>query len=199
MSGPVLTAGPIVLRRPVLEDVDEFLTAVDASRERHDGLVEPPASEASFAAYVDRVRRPQYGGFLVRTGDTDRLVGVVNINSIARGSIQSASIGYYRLTGAGERSSMTLAVERVVVHAFDDLRLHRVEANIQPHNARSIELVSSIGFRKEGYSPAFLRIGGVWRDHERWAIVAEHWTAPDASAVRRRPSWASRRETGRRP
>jgi NADH dehydrogenase [ubiquinone] 1 alpha subcomplex assembly factor 7 len=38
--------------------------------------------------------------------------------------------------------------------------------------AASIALVKSCGFSLEGYSPRYLKIGGRWRDHERWAIVA---------------------------
>ena len=46
-------------------------------------------------------------------------------------------------------------------------------ANIQPGNERSIRLVESLGFECEGYSPRFLRINGRWRDHERWALLAD--------------------------
>ncbi len=61
----------------------------------------------------------------------------------------------------------------VLRHAFGTLGLHRLEANIQPDNARSLTLVEEAGFRLEGYSPRYLKINGRWRDHERWAILAE--------------------------
>jgi ribosomal-protein-alanine N-acetyltransferase len=67
------------------------------------------------------------------------------------------------------REGLTL----VLRHAFETIGLHRVEANIQPGNARSIALVERLGFRREGYSPRYLRIGGEWRDHVRYAILAE--------------------------
>ena len=60
----------------------------------------------------------------------------------------------------------------VLRRAFRRLGLHRVEANIQPGNRASRALVRRLGFRREGFSPRYLKIGGRWRDHERWALVA---------------------------
>ena len=66
-------------------------------------------------------------------------------------------------------------LELVLRHAFLELALHRLEANIQPGNAASIALARGAGFQREGFSPRYLKIGGRWRDHERWAMLAEEW------------------------
>jgi ribosomal-protein-alanine N-acetyltransferase len=70
---------------------------------------------------------------------------------------------------------MTAALPLVLRYVFVTLKLHRVEANIQPTNIPSIALVKRAGFRKEGYSPRYLKIAGRWRDHERWTMLVEDW------------------------
>ena len=64
------------------------------------------------------------------------------------------------------------------------LGLNRVEANIMPHNEASVRLVRRAGFRKEGYSPRYLKIAGRWSDHERWALIRDEW--------KKRPTISSR-------
>lgn len=70
---------------------------------------------------------------------------------------------------------MRAGLESVIRLAFREYGLHRLEANIQPENRRSIELVQSLGFGLEGYSPRYLKIAGRWRDHERYALTTEEW------------------------
>lgn len=125
------------------------------------------------------------GGRLRTHGD---LVGVVNVSEIVRGVFCNAYLGYEAfLPHAGRgllRETLGLTVDLTFTpESAGGMGLHRVEANIQPDNRRSIALVRSLGFRYEGYSPRYLRIGGVWRDHERWAITAEEWQPFTAAAA----------------
>jgi ribosomal-protein-alanine N-acetyltransferase len=70
---------------------------------------------------------------------------------------------------------MREALAAVISRAFRELGLHRLEANIQPGNRRSIALVAGLGFKREGKARGFLKIGNRWRDHERWALLKEEW------------------------
>jgi len=117
----------------------------------------------------------------VRTS-ANELAGVININEIVQGSFRSGYLGYYAFVPHTERGYMTEGLRAVVSQAFRVLRLHRLEANIQPDNEASRRLVQRLGFRQEGFSPRYLKVAGRWRDHERWALTAEEWT-PQSKVV----------------
>ncbi len=158
--------------RPVkTADEDEFLALMNVSRELHHPWINPPTSPALFHYYMKRLARDDHNGFAICDRKGDHIVGVININNIVRGSFLSASLGYYVGAPYLGHGYMQQGLTLLVHHAFAKMGLHRLEANIQPDNTRSINLVQRCGFTKEGVSPAFLYIDGAWRDHERWCAV----------------------------
>jgi ribosomal-protein-alanine N-acetyltransferase len=85
---------------------------------------------------------------------------------------KSAYLGYEVFSPYEGKGYMTEGIQLLLHEVFTTLKLHRLEANIQPGNKNSIKLVSRAGFVKEGYSKDYLNVGGQgWKDHERWAIV----------------------------
>jgi [ribosomal protein S5]-alanine N-acetyltransferase len=162
----------VCVRPAALSDSKPFLAAVRASQALHRPWVAAPDTPAKFRAYIRRMVPPANYAFLVCHRDTGALVGVINLTSIVRGLFQSGYLGYYAFAGNERQGLMRQGLQAVVRHAFTSLKLHRLEANIQPGNAASIALVSSCGFKKEGYSPRYLKVGGQWRDHERWAVLS---------------------------
>jgi ribosomal-protein-alanine N-acetyltransferase len=142
-----------------------------ASRDFHQGWAEPFTDRAGFVRWLEPIEAGRKLSFLVEADG--RLTGVVSLGDIIRGSFQCAYLGYYAMAGMAGGGRMTEAVRQVVAHAFGPLGLHRLEANIQPNNAPSLALIARLGFRREGFSPRYLRIAGVWRDHERWARLAD--------------------------
>jgi ribosomal-protein-alanine N-acetyltransferase len=99
--------------------------------------------------------------------ESGELAGAININEIVRGSFRSGYLGYYAFVPHNRRGYMTTGLRTVVSRAFQKLRLHRLEANIQPDNEASRRLVKRLAFKLEGFSPRYLKVAGRWRDHER--------------------------------
>jgi ribosomal-protein-alanine N-acetyltransferase len=177
VRGAVEQGRRVYLRPPRQSDRDEFLRLVRASRDLHRPWVYAPETPREFAAYLSRCASPRERCFLVCRRSDDALAGVYNVSQIARGFFESAYLGYYAFAPTAGEGLMAEGLELVLRHAFRKLKLHRLEANIQPDNERSKRLVERAGFGYEGFSPRYLKIGGRWRDHERWAITREDWAA----------------------
>lgn len=174
-------APEIRLEAPSLRREREFLEAAHRSRSLHRALVSPPRTRSQYRAYLARMRRASHRGFFVCLPEGG-LAGVVNVNEIVRGHFQSAYLGFYAFVPHERRGYMRAGVGLVIARAFRVHGLHRLEANIQPGNARSVALVKGLGFRREGLSPRYLKVSGRWRDHERWALTIEDWKSRPRAA-----------------
>jgi ribosomal-protein-alanine N-acetyltransferase len=174
----------VLLRAPGTRDQDEFLTLAHASRTHLHPWVHVAQSAAQFRDYLARADHPSTRLSLICRTVDGTIVGGCNLNEIVRGNFQSAYLGYWCFGPHAGRGYMTEAIDLTLEYAFDRLGLHRVEANIQPGNHRSLALAARCGFTLEGFSPAYLQIGGVWRDHERWAILADTWRSRRGGADR---------------
>ena len=60
---------------------------------------------------------------------------------------------------------MSAAVEMLTKYAFEELGLHRIEANVMPKNKASLRVLEKNQFINEGVSKYYLNINGVWEDH----------------------------------
>jgi ribosomal-protein-alanine N-acetyltransferase len=163
----------VMLSVPTMADGREFMRVMSESRAFHHPWVHAPSKPETWRRYLDRLERDNETGFLVRRISDQALCGVVNLNIITYEALCSAYLSYYAAADLSAQGYMKEGLQLVIDHAFNHLGLHRLEANIQPDNEPSIRLVESLGFVCEGYSPRFLKISGKWRDHERWAILAD--------------------------
>ncbi|HEY5195911.1 MAG TPA: GNAT family protein [Solirubrobacteraceae bacterium] len=167
----------VELRTPTPADRDRYIAAMRASRALYRGFVSPWTTPDAFDGLVRRAQDDSFEPMLACRRDDGAIVGFVNISQIVRGRLQSGFMGYGGVAGQTGQGYMTEAIGLALRRAFTELRLHRIEANIQPSNTASIALVRRCGFELEGFSPRYLKVGGRWRDHERWAIRAEQWRA----------------------
>ncbi|WP_307893569.1 GNAT family N-acetyltransferase [Bacillus swezeyi] len=101
----------------------------------------------------------------------DALIGTINLFQILRGSLQSAFIGYFLDEKHNGKGYTTEAAKLIVEYAFEDLKLHRVEAGVMPHNLASIRVLEKAGFHKEGIARKNVKINGKWEDHQLLAVI----------------------------
>jgi ribosomal-protein-alanine N-acetyltransferase len=178
------TGSSVYIRLPEPDDCQEFIELNRKSINFYRGLASPMTTTQQFADYISRCRQDDFESMLICRITDASIVGVINLSQIFRGGFQSAYLGYQTGAPFAGQGYMTEAIQLVLRHAFNDMKLHRLEANIQPDNKASIALVKRAGFTKEGYSQRYLKINGRWRDHERWAILAEDWRAKNRQSGR---------------
>ena len=166
----ILTADRTYVRPVAQADGAKFIRMARESRRFHAPWASAPNTPAAFAQYVDRTRTDRFVALLLFLRTDEQLVGVFNLSEIVRSVFQNAYLGYYVNVAFAGQGLMTEGMKLTLRYAFRILKLHRVEANIQPGNFASIRLVQRCGFPREGFSPKYLKIGGRWCDHERWAI-----------------------------
>ena len=161
----------VYIRRVESGDRRELLRLTVKSKSLHSPWIAPPLTPQAFRAYYKRTLRNDHEGMVCCLRESDTIFGVINVNNISRGNFLSATLGYYVAMEYSGCGLMTKALNLVTKFAFKNLGLHRLEANIQPHNEPSRKLVQRCGFVLEGFSPGFLFIDGQWCDHERWTIL----------------------------
>jgi [ribosomal protein S5]-alanine N-acetyltransferase len=140
---------------PLRPDSDFTIEGVRASIEQL------AAARESGAAYA----------FCIRAGGA--IVGRVSLSQVFRRAFQSCYLGYFVGEEHNGRGYATAGVRLAVDYAFDDLRLHRVQANVMTKNPRSARVLEKAGFRREGLALRYLQIAGRWEDHDMYAMTVE--------------------------
>ena len=171
----------VFLRHPGMRDYVCWAELRALSRQ-HLTMWEPQWSrdELTRSAFRRRLRQYQrelrddegYAYLIFRSGD-GALLGGLTLSNIKRGVAQAASLGYWMGVTYAGRGYMTDAVRALVPFAFDSLRLHRLEAACLPHNIASARVLEKSGFEREGRARCYLKINGVWQDHDLYARLAE--------------------------
>jgi ribosomal-protein-alanine N-acetyltransferase len=174
-------AARVLLRAPLESDRAGFIAAMRASRELHEPWLSEIATDEYFDRLLSRVADERQDVNLICSAESGAIVGVVNLSEIVRGAFQSAFLSYAAVTGYEGQGLISEGLQLLLERAFVELGLHRLEANIQPGNAPSQALVRRAGFICEGTSRRYLMLGGEWRDHEHWVLLAEEWRAGHAA------------------
>lgn len=179
----VIQGRSIWLRPPQINDYGPWAELRAQSR-AHLVPWEPawPRDDLTKSAYRRRIKHYQREArddlgyaFLVFEGARDQLIGGLTLSNVRRGVTQSAMLGYWLGLPFVGQGHMTAAVRTLLPHAFETLRLHRVEAAVQPGNVRSAGVLRRVGFTEEGLARRYLKINGHWQDHLLFAILAEDW------------------------
>lgn len=99
------------------------------------------------------------------------IIGSVSFSGIIKGPFKSCFLAYQMDELENGKGYATEAVRSGIDYIFNEMKLHRTEANVIPRNTASIRVVEKLGFAFEGLSKKYLQINGVWEDHNRYVLL----------------------------
>ncbi|RVT98886.1 N-acetyltransferase [Rhodovarius crocodyli] len=99
-----------------------------------------------------------------------RFLGMVNYHARQPWNRRLA-VGWILVPEAQGHGYMQEAMAALIDHCFEVLEAHRIEAEIEPENARSLALARRLGFSREGLLRDRLQVGGTPRSIEMWALL----------------------------
>lgn len=168
-----------------MADHEEWAVLRESSRDHLTAWEEDwPAIDLSLASFKRRLkayeREKRRGGGLplLTFRRHDRvLLGGATLTNIRYGSSRSGILGYWIGSRYIRRGYGTAAVLAMLEHGFNGIELNRIEAACQPENIASQKLLERCGFSREGLARDYLKINGVWQDHNIFAITAGDFRA----------------------
>jgi ribosomal-protein-alanine N-acetyltransferase len=127
-------------------------------------------------AWLESLEQESLNGTQVKFGlyyktNPNRIIGSVSLSNIIKGIFQSCFLGYRIDEHETRKGIATESIKRVTEYAFDDLKLHRIEANVMPSNAASVRVVEKLGFINEGLAKNYLKVNGKWEDHYHFVLL----------------------------
>lgn len=124
-------------------------------------------------------RKAAYRFYIQLLEEPERIIGAIGLSNVVWGAFRSAFLGYKLDSAYCGQGYMTEAVALLTKYGFQQLGLHRIEANVMPRNKASLQVLRNNGFEEEGVAKAYLRINGIWEDHIHMVKRSEFTPCPD--------------------
>ena len=176
---PVLTGAMATLRELRLSDAPALL-AMLSSEEVMQFISPAPATVKGFEQFIAWSNRERAQGthvcFAVVPHGMAVPVGIFQIRQLDQG-FSTAEWGFAIASAFWGTGLFMDAARLVVDFAFDEIRIHRLEARAAVRNGRGTGALKKIGAVPEGILRKSLLRNGEYLDQGLWTIIEEDWRA----------------------
>jgi ribosomal-protein-alanine N-acetyltransferase len=172
---PELSTDRFVLRE-ITEDDAGSLFEIFANPDVIKYWSHPPYESIDQAReLIEKIRAGVAGGGAIEwgiapRGDPRRLLGKCGFHQWHKRHYR-AEIGYSLGRSSWGQGIMREALPRILAFGFERMRLHSVEAQVDPDNARSIRALSGLGFVKEGHFKENYFVNGRFFDTAVYSLL----------------------------
>lgn len=176
MPGPVFQSGDrVALHTVEEEDLDAFARARNDPDVRLPLALELPSNRDALEEYYEETISAEEGVHLLACVDGEPVGAVMLLE--ADQSSGTGDLAYWILPEFQGEGYATAALGLLMEYAFEELRLHRLQADVLATNDASRGLLESLGFAEEGRFRERGFQDGAYVDVLRFGLLAPAWRA----------------------
>jgi [ribosomal protein S5]-alanine N-acetyltransferase len=174
---PIIRTPRLLLRAPSLGDADAlfaFRSDPEAMRYIDRPLAKTPDDTRDLLGQmIAGFTANDSISWVISEHDSDLAIGTIGYWRVMRENAR-AEIGYMLHTQYHGKGYMQEAMTPVLQYAFRTMKLHSIEANINPANAASIRLAEKMGFVREAYFRENYYFKGRFIDSAIYSLLNPH-------------------------
>jgi ribosomal-protein-alanine N-acetyltransferase len=204
---PTINATRVSLRNMTKQDVDS-LYGIFSDPEVTRYWNSPPwknrqAAIRALAETHDGFKNREFMEWGIARQTDNQLIGTATLFNLQSNNYR-AEIGFALGRAYWGSGYMQESLQALLAYAFNEMGLHRIEADVEPRNAASIKLLRRLGFREEGYLRERWLVNGEVQDALFYGLLRKEWnsvatvyvsecsvTRPATAATRRKLVFAS--------
>jgi ribosomal-protein-alanine N-acetyltransferase len=175
---PTITTERLLLRWMTEDDTDALYDIFsDPHVMRYWSTPPLPHREAAaqlqreIAAGNENVAMLKWG---VALRDSNHIIGTTTLFNLSFENGR-AELGYALGRAHWSKGFMHEALQALLSHAFDDMQLRRLEADVDPRNAASIRTLERLGFQREGFLRERWHVNGEIQDALFYGLLHHEW------------------------
>ena len=175
---PVLTTERLVLRSFIPKDAQSLLDMRTNDRVMKYLGRDKMKNIAEANTFIQKVTKDANENKTIEWAITlkaeDKLIGKLGFWRIVT-QHRRAEIGYNLMPEYFGKGIMSEAVRAVLKYGFQVMKLHSVEANLDPDNVKSVQLLNRNGFVKEGHFKESYFYNGIFSDTGSYGLLHSEW------------------------
>ncbi len=173
---PILETKRLILREITTGDIDDlFQLRNDVKTMKYIGKT-IPVSREEVGKLVERItegyRLSSAIGWGITLKKNNKLIGNIGYHIIEKENYR-AEIGYMLISDLWQQGFMSEAIKEVLKYGFDVMKLHSVEAKIDPENEKSKGILKKFNFISEGFFKENYFFNGQFLDTEVFSLLAK--------------------------
>lgn len=144
---------------------------------RDQSYFQPSGWQTRLSIMTEQQRQGSAYYFILTDSTEQEVMGVANFSNVVRGCFYACYLGYSLGEKWQGQGLMQEGLQATIRYMQRQHKIHRIMANYMPRNERSGNLLTRLGFEKEGYARQYLLINGTWEDHVLTALTWQEGSA----------------------